>query len=396
MTRPDGPSPAAGNGPSRLKPKAMNPLRLGLVVNPIAGLGGTVGLKGTDTPDILQQALARGAVAQATSRACDMLRAAAAALGGGLEVVAAAGAMGETAARAAGLTVRLVHGGEGETSAEDTAQAAAEMMAQSVALLLFAGGDGTARDIYRAVGERLPVLGVPAGVKMHSGVYATNPRAAGELAARYLQEGLATRPVEVMDLDEEAYRAGTVATQLYGYLSVPYDPIRLQGIKIGKVSSDAAALGAIAVEVSERMRPGELYILGPGTTTRAIARELDLEKTLLGVDLIRDGQIVAADANAQQIEQAVEQAGGSATVVVTPIGGQGHIFGRGNQQIGQGVLRRLGRERILVVATPQKLESLQGRALQVDTGNSELDRALSGYQRVITGHRRETVYAVGG
>lgn len=374
----------------------MERLRLGLILNPIAGLGGAVGLKGTDTPEILQQALARGAIAQATSRACDTLRTAAAALDGALNVVAAAGAMGETAARTAGLTVQVVHGGDGETSAEDTVKAASEILAQSVQLLLFVGGDGTARDIYRAVGERLPVLGVPAGVKMHSGVYATNPRAAGELAARYLREEMATRPVEVMDLDEEAFRAGSVATRLYGYLSVPYDPIRLQGIKIGKVSSDTAALDAIAVEVSERMRPGELFILGPGTTTRAIARRLGLEKTLLGVDLIRDGRIIAADVGAQQIEQTVEQAGGAATVVVTPIGGQGHIFGRGNQQIGQGVLRRLGRERILVVATPQKLESLQGRALQVDTGDAALDRALAGYQRVITGHRRETVYAVGG
>ena len=373
----------------------MAPLRLGLIVNPIAGMGGATGLKGTDTPEIVREALARGAVPQAACRARDVLRTVIAELDDPLEVVAAAGAMGETAARAVALPVETVHGGDGVTSANDTVRAACAMVDCSVPLLVFVGGDGTARDIYAAVGDQMPVLGVPAGVKMHSGVFATSPRSAGELAAGFLRRGLATRPVEVMDLDEDAYRAGRVSAQLFGYLSVPHDPVRLQGVKIGKVSTDAAALAAISVEVIDRMRPGELYILGPGTTTRAIARRLGLEKTLLGVDLLCDGQIVAADVGATEIERAVEEANGAATVIVTPIGGQGHILGRGNQQIAPAVLRRLGSDRILVVATPQKLESLGGRSLQVDTGDDDLDHALAGYKRVITGHLRETIYAVG-
>jgi predicted polyphosphate/ATP-dependent NAD kinase len=195
-----------------------------------------------------------------------------------------------------------------------------------------------------------------------------------------------------MDIDEELYRQGSVAARLYGYLSVPYHRDLMQGAKVGRVNSDAAAVEAIAEEVLDRLEPGRCYVLGPGTTTRAIARRLGLEKTLLGVDVIRDGRIVAADANEATLLAAIDP--GEATVIVTPIGGQGHILGRGNQQISPAVVRRLGRARLLVVATPEKLASLQGRPLLVDTGDPALDRDLAGYIRVITGYRAEAVCPV--
>ena len=367
---------------------------LGLIVNPIAGMGGSVGLKGTDTAAILSEARARGAVPQAATRAAVVLEALAAARPG-LELLAAPGEMGEGIVREAGLRPSVVGApAEGETGAADTRAAAEAMAAAGARLIVFAGGDGTARDMAAALGERVPVIGVPAGVKMHSAVYATSPRAAADLALRALAQDIEARPREVMDIDEEAFRAGAVSAKLYGFLPVPYAPDLTQSVKAGGVSSsDRAALSGIAAEIAGRMEAGRLYILGPGTTTRAIAEALGLPKTLLGVDLVRDGAVIAADASEETILRALAESppGG---IVVTPIGGQGHFLGRGNQQIGARVVRAVGLDRLLVAATPEKLASLRDSTLHVDTGDPALDRALSGWRRVITGRGNETVCRV--
>lgn len=371
-------------------------MRLGVVVNPIAGMGGAVGLKGTDTRAILQRARALGAAPRAALRAGQALRRIADALGPAVAVLAPGRAMGEDPARAAGLTVSVLPGGgaAGETGPADTERAAAALVAAGVDLLLFCGGDGTARDVHRAVGDAVPALGIPAGVKMHSAAYAISPRAAGELAVRFLRDGLPLRPAEIMDIDEAAFRAGVVAARLYGYLCVPYDRELLQGAKAGRVNSEPAALDAIAAEVAERLRPGHVYLLGPGSTTAAIARRLGLPKTLLGVDAYADGRRLAADAGEPALLAAI--AGRPASAIVTPIGGQGHVLGRGNQQLGPAVIRQIGRAGLMVVATPQKLASLQGRPLRVDTGDPALDASLAGHLRVITGYRTEAVCPVAG
>ena len=366
---------------------------LGLIVNPIAGMGGSVGLKGTDTAAILSEARARGAVPQAATRAAVVLEALAAALPG-LELLAAPGEMGEGIARDAGLRPSVVGApAEGETGAANTRAAAAAMADAGARLIVFAGGDGTARDMAAALGDRVPVIGVPAGVKMHSAVYATSPRAAADLALRALARDIEARPREVMDIDEEAFRVGAVSAKLYGYLPVPYAPDLMQSVKAGGVSSDRAALSGIAAEIAGRMEAGRLYILGPGTTTRAIAEALGLPKTLLGVDLVRDGAVIATDATEAAILRALTESppGG---IVVTPIGGQGHFLGRGNQQIGVRVVRTVGLDRLLVAATPEKLASLRDSTLHVDTGDPDLDRALAGWRRVITGRGNETVCRV--
>ena len=373
--------------------------RLGLIVNPVAGMGGAVGLKGTDSDEIVRLARARGAVPLAPRRAAEALAVLAASLGDRLLVVAAPGDMGEAAALAAGLAVETTAPpAAGETTAADTEAAARVMRQRVVELILFAGGDGTARNLAAAVGEevgdRVPVIGIPAGVKMHSAAYATNPRAAGELAVRFLELRLPVRPAEIMDVDETAFRRGEVAAQLYGYLSVPHDRALVQGMKVGRVNSDEAALDALATEVIDRIEPNRLYVLGPGSTTRAIARRLGLDKTLLGVDVLCDGRLVAVDADETTLLGLLD--GRKTTVIVSPIGGQGHILGRGNQQISPAVLRRAGPASLLVVATPQKLDSLQGRPLRVDSGDAELDRMLSGYMRVVTGYRNEAVCRVAG
>ena len=370
---------------------------LGLIVNPIAGMGGSVGLKGTDTAKVLSEARARGAVPQAAARAALVLDALAAARPG-LELLAAPGEMGVRIAHDAGLRPTVVGTppegeGEGETGAADTRAAAQAMAAAGARLILFAGGDGTARDMAAALGDRVPVIGVPAGVKMHSAVYATSPRAAADLALRALSRHIEARPREVMDIDEEAFRAGAVSARLYGYMPVPYAPDLIQNVKAGGVSGDRAALAGIGAEIAGRMEAGRLYILGPGTTMRAVACALRLPKTLLGVDLVRDGALRAADASEDDILRALAE-GAPGAIVVTPIGGQGHFLGRGNQQIGARVVRAVGLDRLLVAATPEKLASLRDNTLHVDSGDPALDRALAGWRRVITGRGSETVCRV--
>jgi predicted polyphosphate/ATP-dependent NAD kinase len=365
---------------------------LGLIVNPIAGMGGRVGLKGTDGPGTAERARALGATPLSPVRAKIALGVIAERLAGRIAVVAAAGEMGEDVARAAGFAARVVGRIDGETSARDTEDAARTMAELGIDLLLFAGGDGTARNVCAAIGTRIPALGIPTGVKMHSAVYATHPRTAGELAARHLAgTPLPCREAEVMDIDEEAFRAGRVSARLYGALLVPQERRLVQGLKAGS-ASDSADLGGIAAEIVGRMGDGALWIVGPGTTTRAIAERLGAPKTLLGVDLYCRGELIAADATEAQILAHLD--GTPARIVVTPIGGQGYLFGRGNQQLSGEVIRRVGKENVVVVATAAKLAALRGAPLLVDTGDARVDASLAGYVRVVTGVGVETVCRV--
>jgi len=200
-----------------------------------------------------------------------------------------------------------------------------------------------------------------------------------------------------MDIDEEAFRAGRVSADLYGYLRVPFERALLQSAKMGSVAGDAATLAGIAADVVNDMCPGALYIVGPGTTTRAVVERLGLVKTLLGVDVVRDGRLVAADVTERDMLDLLSGAAPSeAHIVVTVIGGQGHIFGRGNQQISPAVIRACGVTNITVVATQTKLLSLQGRPLLCDSGDPDLDGQLSGYAKVITGPGECTMYRVAG
>ena len=372
----------------------MSPRKLGLIVNPIAGIGGRVGLKGSDGEEIQQKALALGAVPQSLARAVQALERLRRV--DGLGIITYPAEMGEDAALACSFeptVLGLIT--PGRTTAEDTKSAAREMRRVGVDLLLFAGGDGTARDIYEAVGDALPVLGIPAGVKIHSAVYATSPASAGELAALFLQGRAGSlREAEVMDIDEEAFRQGRLSARLYGYLQIPFRSSLVQNLKMASVGGEASA-AAIAYDIAEKMEEGCLYIVGPGTTTRAIADELDLEKTLLGVDVLLDRQLLAADANETQLLHLLdEHAGCRARIVVTPIGGQGYIFGRGNQQISPRVIERVGRENIVVVSTREKLYTLAGQPLRVDTGDPAVDEALSGYLTVVTGYNERAVRKV--
>jgi predicted polyphosphate/ATP-dependent NAD kinase len=371
----------------------MGRKRLGLIVNPVAGIGGRVGLKGSDGAEIQRKALELGAVPRSNERAREAL-AVLSVMAEEVEVITYPAEMGEDAARRCALEPMVVGRIESRpTTAEDTRRAARAMERSNVDLLAFVGGDGTARDIYEAVGGGVPVLGIPAGVKIHSAVFATSPATAGELAASFLKGHVSRlREAEVMDIDEDAFRRGVLSARLHGYLTVPFRRSLVQGLKAASSPTEEASQRAIAAEIVGRMERECLYILGPGTTTRAIASHLGLTKTLLGVDVVRDREMVAADAGESELLQLLHNA--EARIVVTPIGGQGFILGRGNQQISPQVIRQVGRECTIVVSTPEKIQALRGQPLLVDTGDRSVDEMLSGYVRVVTGYAEEMLYRV--
>ena len=361
--------------------------KLGLVVNPIAGIGGRVGLKGSDGVEIQKKALELGAVPQSLNRAVQALERVTL-MKDNIKIVTYPTKMGEDAAKECGFAPIVIGSiKKDETTAEDTMNAAEEMLRLDVDLLLFAGGDGTAKDIYTAIGEEIVVLGIPAGVKVHSAVFAVNSRSAGDLAVLYFQKRCGIREAEVMDVDEEAFRQGIVSAKLYGYLRIPFEKRLIQGVKTPSSGGD---MEAIACEVVDRMKGNYLYVIGPGTTTRAIASKLGLNKTLVGVDVVSKGKLVSIDVNEVQLLKLLRKS--NAKIIITPIGGQGYIFGRGNQQISPEVIKKVGKDNIIVVATPEKINSLRGRPFLVDTGDRAVDRMLSGYIRVITGYNEEIVY----
>ena len=366
---------------------------LGLIVNPVAGLGGRVGLKGSDGAEIQRRARMLGAQPPAPARAEAALKRLLPLLGD-LEIVTYPGEMGEDVARRTGFEPTVMGRiTSGTTTAEDTLAAAREMSRHGVSLILFAGGDGTARDLVRAVRESSPVLGIPTGVKILSGAFATTPLAAGELARRFI-EGTVTslREVEVLDLDEDAYRAGRVSPHLYGYLRVPFERRMLQACKSPSGPDERGTLQAIAADIIDHMEADVAYIIGPGTTTRPILTLLGLQKTLVGVDVVRNRSLLLGDANEAMLLDLLKICTGK--IVVTPVGGQGYLFGRGNQQISPAVVQAVGIDNILVVSTPEKIHALRGRPLLVDSGDDETDRRLSGYVHVVTGYRERTVYRV--
>ncbi len=367
--------------------------KVGLIVNPIAGMGGKVGLKGTDGAEILERAILIGATPESPGRAIRALRGLA-----GLEedfhFLTYPGEMGESELVPSGFehtvigTIR-----SGNTAAEDTERAADEMRAAGVDLLLFVGGDGTARNIYNAVGDQVPVLGIPAGVKMHSAVFGTTPRNAAELVRLFLKgKTVGTREAEVMDIDEDAFREQRVSARLYGYLRVPFERRLVQSVKAGRTAEEDTAIRAIALDVISNMEPDCVYIIGPGTTTREIMRVLDLENTLLGVDIVSNKSLVAKDVNEGRILELIDAR--PARIVVTIIGGQGYLFGRGNQQISDRVIERVGRDNLIVISTRAKLFALNGEPMMVDTGSETVNQMLSGYVNVVTGVKEKVVYKV--
>lgn len=372
--------------------------RLGLIVNPMAGIGGSVALKGSDGTGIVAEARKRGAELRAPERAIRALRV----IYEGIEpskvvLTTYPGPMGEDLARQCGYSPEVIGEINPElTTAEDTESAATEMSTMGLDMILFVGGDGTARNICNSVPDNQPVLGIPAGVKMHSGVYAITPEMAGELVCKLVRGELVDiRPQEVRDIDEESFRQGKVQARFYGELLVPEEGQFMQHVKSGGREVEALVLEDIAATLIEEMEDDCLYIVGPGSTTKGLMDELGLENTLLGVDLIKNGELLALDVTAAEIENAISTHNGAAKIVITPIGGQGHLLGRGNQQLTPAVIRQVGKDNLIIIATKTKITELNGRPLLVDSNDPQLDRALSGYIPVITGYRDQVLYPIG-
>jgi len=366
--------------------------KIGFIVNPIAGMGGIVGLKGTDGEEILKKAIELGAQPVAPRRAKEVLKNLLR-LKKQLKLITYPHEMGENEAISVSFSP-LVIGNitPGQTTAEDTKRAAKDMKKLRVELIVFCGGDGTACDIYEAIGDSIPVIGVPTGVKMHSAVFAVNPKAAAEVVIKFLTEGLPLRQAEVMDIDEEAFRAGILSAKLKGYLLVPYEPELIQGVKTSSPLTDEEEENKVAIAryIVENMDPDTFYILGPGTTTKAIADLLGVEKTLLGVDVIKNGKTIAKDIGEKEILKIIDEH--KSKIIITPIGNQGFIFGRGNQQISPRVIRKVGIKNIIVIATKYKLSTI--KYLRVDTGDEHLDKELKGYIRVVTDYNEEKIVKV--
>jgi predicted polyphosphate/ATP-dependent NAD kinase len=360
---------------------------LGLIVNPVAGMGGTVGLKGTDGVKVLKKAMSLGAKPTAPMRAESFLSELKF-IDKKIRLVVGAGNMGEEEALSCGFACTVFGEKKKKTTAEDTRKIARKMADAKVDLLVFCGGDGTARDILEAVNIDMPVLGVPTGVKMYSSAFAVEPKAATKIVVGFLRGDLPLREMEVVDVDENAFREGRMSARLNGYLLTPYEPYLIQGAKIESpmIESELRNQAAIAVYIIEAMELDVIYIIGPGTTTRTIGDLLDIKKTLLGVDVFCNKKIVASDVNEKQILSLIQ--GKTAQIIITPIGGQGFIFGRGNQQISPEVIRQVGLDNIIVVTTEGKLRNL--KSLRVDTGDPDLDDALRARAlKVVTDYKTE-------
>jgi len=354
--------------------------RIGLVINPVAGMGGSVGLKGTD--NAVAEARRRGAQPRAQDRALITLGI----LGKNPDLMffTCSGAMGEDAVKAAGITrYQVLYHYSGESSAEDTKNAVRLFIESGIDLVLFCGGDGTARDVLDVTGRDVPILGIPAGVKMYSAVFAIDPASAADLVLASDRQNL--RDGEVLDVDEAEYRAGHLRTRLHGIARTPVLAGKIQAAKqVYEEQDEERAKAAIAQFIDEIMLAGTLYIIGAGTTTEAIARRLGIKKTLLGVDAVRDRRLVAADCDEKTLLSLAEKYPDT-RIIVSPIGAQGFILGRGNQQISATLVRKVGIKKVIVIATPHKLA--QTPALYVDSGDATLDREFGDSIQVISGYR---------
>ncbi|WP_281680498.1 ATP-NAD kinase family protein [Synergistes jonesii] len=370
-------------------------MKVGFLINPVAGMGGKVALKGTDGEDILRRALELGAEPAAGARAEEAVKEFAESAGDCL-FYSPSGVMGADLLKKYGIRTEPLFEASAHTTPADTKRAAKMMLERGVALIVFAGGDGTARDVCAAVGESVPVVGIPAGVKIHSAVYAKRPGAAGILVGRFLL-GLAKRvaSAEVVDIDEEAFRDNVVRARLYGYMKVPDDREFMQDRKTGSSGGTAEEAAELAAYVAGCMKAGTLYLVGSGSTTMRLLERLEVDGTLLGVDAVMDGRLAGRDLTEAEIKKllaGVERE--RRALIVTVIGGQGHIFGRGNQQLSPDVIRMIPKENITVIATPAKMAQLFGKSLIVDTGDRALDREFAGYIPVITEYAKKVMTMV--
>jgi predicted polyphosphate/ATP-dependent NAD kinase len=383
----------------------MKVFKLGFIINPVAGIGGSVAFKGSDGR--ADEAIALGALPQANARASLALEILSP-YKNDIVILTASGSMGEESALALGFTVEVVYECiHDKTQSIDSQLATKALLAKGTDIILFAGGDGTARDIAKVVTARgesqsVPVLGIPAGCKIHSGVYAITPKAAGRVIELMITKQLVSLTSgDVMDIDEELFRQGIVKAKRFGEMQIPSELRYVQAVKSGGKESDELVLQDIAANVIEEMHNfnDRQFIIGSGSTTAFVMSELGLDNTLLGVDIVTDQRLCAVDVTEADVFKAISLFDGVSKLVITLIGGQGHIFGRGNQQLSPRVIRAIitqpgGQDNIMILATKAKLTALANKPLISDTGDATLDQALTGFMAVTTGYKDQVLYPI--
>lgn len=365
---------------------------LGFLVNPIAGMGGRVGLKGTD--GVVERARELGANPVAPERGKEFLmelKKRCKEENVSIRLYTCSGEMGEAEAEEVGLDYTLLPLKiDEETTAEDTRKAVKLLLEKSVDLIAFVGGDGTARDVHDALQEseeNAPVLGIPSGVKMYSGIFTIRPSDAADLVVAFNKGRAELSEFEIMDANENAIREDQFEIKFYGVLMGPFQPMRIQGSKQASPNTETERENqkSIARHVVEGMDEDASYILGPGTTVKSIAEKLEVEKTFLGVDVYKNSEIFL-DLNEREILEIIDN-WNNVWIVVSPIGNQGLLFGRGNQQISPQIIEKVEREHIIVISTKNKIQSIRENVFRVDTGDCEINEMLRGYIKVIIGYK---------
>jgi len=362
----------------------------GFIVNPVAGMGGSVGLKGTDG-DLYKKALKMGAKSITPELIEQFL----------VEIknkdkitfLTAPGIMGEVYLNSKQFNYDVIGQIEEETSSNDTKNIAKLLLKKKVELIVFFGGDGTARDIFDSIGLNLPVIAVPTGVKMFSSVFAINSRAAAQLIDAVILNNLDFEEREILDINESSYNKGILDSNLYGYLKVPKVPNLIQTGKDTSITGNVNEINKkeIALHIIETMKKDVLYLLGPGTTVKAITDQLNLPKTLLGLDAIYNKQVIEKDLNEEDILKLLETYN-QVRIIVSPIGGQGFIFGRGNKQFTPKIIEKIGKKNVIIISTKDKLRSL--KCLRIDSTNIEIDDLFKGLVNVVAGFKEEIIYQI--
>ena len=366
--------------------------KLGLIINPIAGMGGKTGLKGSDGSNTLKKALSLGAQKESANRAEQALLPLKFMINK-FSLITCSAEMGENSCKKIGLTTDyIIDINKKITTGIDTIKAVKIMARKQVSLILFAGGDGTACDIFYALQDKIPILGIPAGVKMHSSVFGTSPNAVGSLVSRIISNHSDTFPTstaEIMDLDEDMRRYDQIRTKLIGYATIPSDKFLVQNPKSYVQLNDEDSINGISEYLENKLDKEATYIVGPGRTTQNFLNRIGVFGTLLGVDVLKDRKLIGRDVNSRELD--ILTRNGLLYIISGIIGGQGFLFGRGNQQITAEIIQRVKKEDIFIIASTKKIYELPRQCILIDTGDQKLDNELAGYVKVQTDRNRSFI-----
>jgi len=372
--------------------------KIGFMVNPVAGMGGKVGLKGTD--GVLKQAIKLGAKPVAPRKAVETIKEFISKYSkkDKIQWFTCSGEMGADELKKVGVTkIEIVYTPTGkDTTSSDTKNACKKFLEKQVDLILFCGGDGTARDIFEIVSTKLPILGIPSGVKMHSGVFGINTSASAKMLHEFVNKHLTIGDAEIMDLDEDRYRKGEWNIKLFGIAKGIVEPTYVQ---VGKTMFESVSDDEIKDELTEHIldeieqNSDFLFLFGSGGTIEYITKKLDIKNTLLGIDAVYNKKVLGSDLNEEGILKLLEKYP-KAKVILSPIGAQGFILGRGNLQLSPKVIRKIGIDNIIVVSTPSKLASTP--VIRVDTGDRKLDQLFAEreFMMIVIGYRLSRVVKI--